>query len=79
MGTMNKNIQITSIVTSAEERVIQKFTIKLAGANTGIKKPAKPQDEPAIKFRSAEEPEAEVITSEHVDSESLKINGRHGG
>ena len=80
MGSKSKEIQSKSIVSKTDGRVVQKFTIKLTGSKAEMKKPTRGPTGSTVRFRSAEEePEAEVIISEHVDSKSLKIDGRHGG
>ena len=61
-------------------RVVQEFTISPSGSGAKDRKPTS-GDRRSIPYRGAEPhvPEAEVITSEHVDSKGLKIAGRHGG
>ena len=79
---MNKEIQNKSVVSKTEGRVVrvvQEFIIKLNSSKAGVKKPTRSPGGSAIKFRSGEEPKAEVIISEHVDAKNLKIDGRHGG
>ena len=79
MGYKNKNIQINGTVSKTAGRVVQKFIIKLAGSKAEMKKPIRSRNgSSTTRFRSAE-PEAEIIISAHVDSKSLKVNGRHGG
>lgn len=79
MGSTSRAIQSKSVVSKTDGRVVQKFTIKLTGSKAEMKKSTRSPGGSTIKFRSAEEPEAEVITSEHVDAKSRKIDGRHGG
>ena len=79
MGSKSKEIQSKSMVTKTDGRVVQKFTIKLTGTKSQMKKPVRGPNGSIVRFRSGEEPEAEVVTSEHVEAKSRKIDGRHGG
>ena len=79
MGSQSKEIQSKSVVSKTAGRVVQKFTIKLTGTKAETKKPTKSPGGSTIKFRSGEEPEAEVVISEHVDTKNQKIDGRHIG
>ena len=79
MGSQSKEIQSKSVVSKTDGRVVQKFTIKLTGTKAETKKPTRSPSGSTIKFRSGEEPEAEVVISEHVDTKSQKIDGRHIG
>jgi hypothetical protein len=83
MGSKNREIQSKSVVSKTEGRVVrvvQEFIIKLGRSKAEVKKPTRSPVGSTIRFRSgADEPEAEVIISEHVDAKSQKIAGRHGG
>lgn len=79
MGSQSKEIQSKSVVSKTAGRVVQKFTIKLTGTKAETKKPTQSPSGSTIKFRSGEEPEAEVVISEHVDTKNQKIDGRHIG
>ncbi len=61
-------------------RVVQEFAISPAGSGAKDQKPTS-GDRRSIPYRGAgpDVPDAEVITSEYVDSIGLKIAGRHGG
>jgi hypothetical protein len=79
MGSKSKEIQNKSMVSKTDGRVVQKFTIKLTGTKSQMKKPIRGPNGSIVRFRSGEEPEAEVVTSEHVEAKNQKIDGRHGG
>ena len=68
------------MVDKSGKRVIKTYTVKVEStkrrrgpSGTGIK-----QDERGTATES-QELNAELITSEHVDSKGVKIHGRHGG
>lgn len=75
MRSKPKNIKIDHKVVKTKGQVVQKFKINLGGTTT--KKSTKGQ-RGSMRFRGTE-PEAEVITSEHVEMESSNVTGRHGG
>ena len=60
-------------------RVVQTFVIKVGGSRSEDKKQAKTRGGSTRGATPPTEPDAEVITSQHVESRSAKTRGRHVG